>query len=694
MKFSLLVLPALLLVVCCKKSDPQSPPTPPAGKAETFKISKTTALPLELIVVTLDEPSDKKTLDGRLGVTPVIWQQLDVNTYSFLIPEATAPGTYELKLSGGTQAVSITVTPSPSPPDAVSYTQDFIKVAVSQSAQTQALQDSLVKQNVLSASAVAEGRRIRQQRLEEATAQFNALSEKDKKTCAQFIAANRANLDSLNQLIQEFGMLPALKSGRVQADCPLGIRDEYARCSMRKLIVLAGLTAASAYGLLLSIEAGVAGLVPGAIFLAIYGFSLDSLKDLLLYNLALTVIYLKNIGIDLGIARVAAGEEFKSGLGRVVTMKIPLRNVQEEMDKNSSDPTVKEFVGAVQNLRSLFSGKVGDFLSVKFDFLALKQGFILPESPDKLAVVVLNNTNVKANISNFKSGLFSLVFTTTEKVTQAFDYKLTYQYAGESVETVATGNTLIVDSAPITLAINTSDGVPIRTPGKANVEYTFTVQGNNWTPTTTSLLTWDFGDGSGERQVIGSAVARHSYKAAGTYPITVRLMSENNSAIYYYAKSEARIGEGAPNYYFSLQFGGQTYNFDAEKSFAHLLGGRLDIVGNIGNTIQAGIYFSPANLFAGVGPYKFIHHCDPKSAPQYVLGSHLFNLSTYKTIATTYSLGSVWGCDPSQPEHYQAPGQLIITANDGKVIEGTFEYTDYISKQPVTEGRFKVPLLP
>lgn len=657
-----------------------------------FSVSKKSASPLELIVVTLSEPSDKNTLTGSLGGTPMTWQRIDPTNYSFLVPETTPPGTHELKLVGSTQVVSLAVAVPAAIPNADNYTQEFMKVATVQFDQTKALQDSLVKQNLVSAAAVSEGRRIRQQKLDDATARFNALSEKDKKTCAQFIAANRADLDSLNRLLREFGALPALKNGRAQADCPFGVRDEYARCAMAKLIRLASLTALSAVGLIASIE--TANVPAALVFFAVYGFTFDSLKDLLLYNLALTVIYLKTLGVDLGIARVAAGEEFRSGVGRVVTMKIPLRNVQEQADANSSDPTVKEFVGAVRKLRELFNGKLGDLLSTRFDFLALRQDFILPESPGKLGVVVLNNVNIKAAISNFKNGRFSIVFTTTEKTTQAFDYKITYQYADESIEKVVTGNTLTVDSEPITLAINTYDGVPIRTPGKANAEYTFTVQGTNWTPNTTSLLTWDFGDGSGERQVIGNTSARHSYKVPGIYPITVRLMSETNSAIYYYAKAEARIGDGATEYYFSLKFGGQTYNFDAEKSYAYLIGGRLDIVGNIGSTIQAGIYFSPANLFAGIGPYKFIHHCDSKSAPQYALGSHLFNLSTYKTIATTYSLGSVWGCDSSQPEHYQAPGQLIITANDGKVLEGTFEYTDYISKQPVTEGRFKVPVLP
>ncbi|GAB4017106.1 hypothetical protein [Spirosoma koreense] len=575
--------------------------TPPPITGVGFQLSKSAAAPLEVLTVTLDEPSDNNMLDAKLGTMAVSLRQIDSKTYSFLIPDDVTPGTYALSISNSSKTVSLLVKEKPVIVNPTAYVQDYVKQAMDQFEESKALEDSLIKHNLISATANAQDRQSIQEKLNTAGAQFNALSAKDQKAYVQFIAANRSTLDSLNQLLAEFGQLAPLANGRQAVNCPLGIRDEYAQCAMVRLAFLAYFTASSWAAIAVGLETLDLPLVLlGSATLVI---AARQLYDLLLYNLALFLIYADLTSIVLEPkssvtipkpARKAAGAEFKNGIARTITYRIPLRNVQEEQDKNSPNQTIRNFVASIQKLRSIFNGRLGDFIGVKFDFLPLKQGYILPESALKLSVTVLNNPNVTAKISGFNQGLFDLTFSTNAKSNQTFDYKVSYQYGDTKVEQIASGNQLSVDS-------QTAD------------------------------------------------------------------------------------------YYYTVQFNGNTYTFPSV--YAQYIGGRFDIVGDA-DKLQTAIFFYPASLAVrGPSINKFLYHCTttPDQPDKYVLGAHLYDFNTQRAIETTYSRGAIYGCDASQPDDNATPGQLVITQNDGSVVEGTFEYTDYISKQPV-QGKFRVPI--
>lgn len=235
------------------------------------------------------------------------------------------------------------------------------------------------------------------------------------------------------------------------------------------------------------------------------------------------------------------------------------------------------------------------------------------------------------------------------------------------------------------------DGIPTLKSGEINKEYIFSADG--YSPTINTIYAWNFGNGTPDIQVKGDKTIKYTFTKQGLFPVRVRFSTEDNTS--YEANAIATIAtQDQPNtYYFELTANGTTYTFDPAKVYAHYLGGRFDIVAD-GDKLQTGIFFAPASLLvAGPSVNAFKYHCTPTpdQPTTYVLGAHLYSFATNKSIATTYSIGAIWGCDTSQPADNTTPGNLTITQNDGKTIAGTFVYTDYISKQPV-QGKFQVPI--
>lgn len=79
------------------------------------------------------------------------------------------------------------------------------------------------------------------------------------------------------------------------------------------------------------------------------------------------------------------------------------------------------------------------------------------------------------------------------------------------------------DSIKILIQSTETDGAPISVPGSSNTDYTFTclVEGAE---VQFLHFTWDFGDGSALQEAYQDNQMSHSWSAAGTYPLHVRVM--------------------------------------------------------------------------------------------------------------------------------------------------------------------------
>jgi len=243
-----------------------------------------------------------------------------------------------------------------------------------------------------------------------------------------------------------------------------------------------------------------------------------------------------------------------------------------------------------------------------------------------------------------------------------------------------------------TFTISTPDGAPITKAGEANKSYTFALNGTNWQPNSKSIIIWTFGDNTNQEEVLGSASVKHSYAKEGIFDVKARLYPEDGSVEERVAQAKAFIGSQAEgDFYITYAFGENSLVFPSEGVSASIKGGRFDIVGNY-QKLQTGIFFAPVSKFTGVGTYNFIHNCDPALADSYAIGAHLYSFATLAAIATTYSKAAVWGCAPNDKAVSSANGQVTVTKYDGKVIEGTFYYTDVITGLPVLNGKFRAPI--
>lgn len=648
-------------------------------------------MPLEVLTLKLDEDSDKKSIDAHIGTSTVTLQQIDKRVYALLIPESIVAGTYEIGLSNSQKTVSLTITERAAIINPTVYIQDFLKLSTTQFERAKAISDSLVKHTLITVDSATEERKSIQKKIDDATSQFDALPEKDKKICAQFIAANRTLLDSLNQLVTNVGVLTSLKSARVIANCPQNLRDEYVSCVMEKLLLSTSFVLYSIVGIRASLESigtllGATGL---AVFSVAFLISLDTLNKQLRYYLNSLTVY-SGDEPELTLSLTSVGNEIKSGLSRLVKLKLPLRNFQENLDKNSSDVSVKKFIHSVQLLRESFSGLLGDLLSVRFDFAPIRKGFMLPETIEKLSVTILNNTKVNPVIANLKNGLFDLSFTSTEKTDQIFDYKIKYLYGDTAIEKIVTNNKLVGTTNQVDLTdckIKTTDGIPITTLGETGKEYTFSLEGSCKFPKAT-LFSWNFGDGTADVVDADINQVKHTYKTAGNHTIKLRVLTQESGTDYIYFQTTAQIKEKVVSPYFTCKIDGIStelknqsfvdWSNNSKAIFGFSYDGGEQKVGNV----SIGLIVAK-NKLNGAGTYTF---------------------------NTTDIYGSVWivksidavtktHLDDIYDSHNKGAGSLIVTSMTPDFIEGTFSFTaseeQHLSNPKtviVTEGKFRVKI--
>ena len=640
-----------------------------------------------MITVTFKDSQTDKEVKAIIGSTAVTLMQIDAVTYSLVVPNAMAAGTYSVSLLNSSKTKSLTIKARKEVANPVQYNEAFLQQSKDVFAYMKATQDSLVKNGILTSTESAQTIDQLQAKLDEAQAKLLTATDAEKKQCAAFIDANRAQLDTVFTLLKTLGTL-SLRNARVAqrfADEPVSYDQEIIQIGYTihvlgpRLATLISMVAVAFLGggPLAAVAVAATVVVAWNTFFATYNRFIAAVGflDRTRKNLNLSVIN----GLKVAV-----------GVSKTIVASLPVSNFQEDQQANSPNATYKAIVEMARSLREkLLNPVVQPFVKLTIPTVVPKLGQLPVEAASRLSVAV-SNPNVKATVSDVKAGNVVMAFTTTQTTDQAFDVTLKYTYEGTEVAQTITGNTLQV-AAPLTFRLTTPSGAPLTTPGTVNTAYTFTMAANGWVPKASTLITWNWGDGTSIDQVQGRASVMHTYSKQGTFPIRAWFATEDNPI--YEAIASASIGEQKEVYYFQMNVNGTTYTFDPAKSFAGAVGGRFDIVGNIGQ-LQAGIFFAPASLLVpGPSINAFEYHCTatPDKPATYVLGSHLYSFATYKTLVTTYSLNSVWGCDPSPKPDNTTPGSLIITFNDGKTIEGTFDYTDYISKQPA-QGKFRVPI--
>ncbi|WP_157634922.1 PKD domain-containing protein [Spirosoma panaciterrae] len=683
----------LLLPFSCKHEGVSTTPNLAGGG---FMLSKTIAQPLEILTIVLDKPSSTPNLDVRLGTTSLSTIKIDDKTYAFQVPEATQPGNYACLIPTINQLVQVTIQQPTPIADPVTYTQAYLKLAATQFEKAKAVQDSLVKYNLITAATRTQEQKAMGQKLDDAIAQFNALTEKDKRACAQFIAANRARIDSLHSQIMTMGTMPSLKNGRVMADCPVSPIDTYTECTALKLKKLNAEMRSELFFLIASLEIGQ------PVFAAAFGVLF--LMDLYtLFEIQSSFVNLLSVysGED-PEATVEAKSTVKNGDSRIVSYLMPFINIHKDIDKKLVSQSIQEFIASFESIKQLVDTKLGSLIPLKIALPSIRKGKKLPEALEKLSVKILNNPKVSAVLSDFKNGLFRLSFKTDEKSSQQFDYKLSYQYAGKEITKTIESTTLVVTGTQVDLTdcqIKTSDGIPIITPGEAGKAYTFSLEGTCKFPRAT-LFSWNFGDGTADVVDADINQVKHTYKTAGNYTIKLRVLTQEPGTDYIYFEKAVSIKEpDKPNllsdYYITFTMNNTVYTADVPLTTE----GSLEF-SSLGATVQNGVKMSWVSLIGRWyllnNRFRDLMHIEFfngvfKGIGTYITGDHLvteFFTGTQDTyynaifkkgpfISPELRINGVWYLGKNG-------GEVIVSKYEkGKLIEGTFKYMvdEYINNQ-------------
>lgn len=670
----------LLLVFSCKKEE--SKPAP-IERTESFTLSKISVVPLEILILTLEKATDEKSLELKLGSSAITAKQIHGDQYGFMVPETISQGTYELKLKDGLKKVTVTVRNSPAISNPAAYIDEFVGLAATQFATLAKIEDTLVKQGLLTTSIALEERRTLNEKRQTFAAQVQALSENDKLKLARAISANRAPIDSLHSEIQSLIATQIPMKGRVMANCPTFPLDDYNDCVARKTAMLF---------VRVMIEAVI---VYGAFTVPVYGIPLGTALAIVFFQdvqllYRWTLNFLNRLAISSDPPELSFDDntspanEFKAGTNRLVIFRILLVNIYKGVDKKLASVDIQKFIESAESFNLFMTEKFKDLFTVKFEFPALRKGKRLPEIVDRLKVTVLNNPKVIGVISDFENGLFNLKFTSTEKKDQVFDYKISYQYAGKAVEKTIVNNKLLAGAGGVDLSdctIKTSDGIPIDKTGEIDKTYKFSLEGTCKFPPKT-LFFWDFGDG-GTDESVDSQTANHKFTKSGDFTVKVRVLMEGG-ADYVNREVKVKIGvsdDTGPEY-FTYKMNGKVFSSSDPRTHY------------VTSPINQGLFIDPLNYLVG---YKVVEgrgwdddhlwiKIGVRADQNLVQGSYpLTKPEKGKPALGVVMIGII------SNNIFADSGTLTVTRRDNSWIEGNFSFN--AGSFAITEGKFRIKLI-
>lgn len=644
----------VILLLCAQCKQKKDDPVPAPENENKYKLTSQQFVPLQAVGVTFVKPQNLADITATIGSATIVLKPINDTLFSFLSPEALSPGKYDLKITNNRQITEVTINPPNTISNPAEYYREFNEQTNEQLQKFITAQKQLIE---LGLATPEESNKLFdeiQRQLSNGAETFFSASKEEQKRAAQFISANRGALDSLSAVLSEIQL--AEKSGRITTPCEPRPYGTYCRCMARQILVTGSILAVSLKLMFVIPDPFLKVAVGGVVFLAMKEF-----QAILSNNLRLPSIY--DGGEPERLNLRTSGNNYLDGVASSMQFKIPIRSFQPELDKNSPIEEFKKLSTMLEEMKS-WAKILGNLFTIDILDNGIAKGYTYPDESSKLKVDIINNTNIKANTSNFKNQTFEITFTTSEKSDQNFDFKITYNYNGSDVSKVYTGATLKSGKIPLTIVGAASE--PIKSIGETYTSYEFSVKSENWQPSEKTVFTWDMGDGSEKKTVTGISKISHYYKTAGKFNITVTAMDGLEPIGI--ATEQCEIQFRSRTLYTKVYFTANGKEYKSEKNGDYFLSTRDKIyaiggwtdgtkVGDICNID----FLIPHSKFKGVGTYDLKTDVD----------THL-SIREEKMCHGVYT-------------SFRSPnvnGTLVITSYENNIIEATFEFV--ISPLPRT----------
>ncbi|MBI1184823.1 hypothetical protein GC194_11150 [bacterium] len=416
-----IVLLAFVAANCGKKD---VPPDNNNNTQDTFtlRLNKYAFKAYEIGVVRSSQTFSQDTFEGRLGDKVMVFKKTDDSRLSFLVPDVPT-GDYDLKLQSLNYNLSLSITEAAkvqAPLQELSafvgnYDKDFDDMKV-----------HVLKMDSMGFITDKEAQIAAIETMRDSTKwaveQFKNLSMEEQQQAMQFINANREALDELNRILDGIYQDGSFK----KATCETEKDWEKAKCLINEFRfgVRQATLPAVVGGIAGSFFAGV-GALPGSIIGAVL-FRNTVIKGIKrAVGASVELAKWAFVPVDNVTAEVAVFKDvlkFKE-TPKEITYSFETRSPNKNLDANVADLGVLfECMGLIEDLCRRLNVEnakvVSNDIKKKYD----------PQDFSRLQMVVTNNSAVRGEVIPQYGGNPQLHFTTDEKVSQQFRFKLVLPY--------------------------------------------------------------------------------------------------------------------------------------------------------------------------------------------------------------------------------------------------------------------------
>lgn len=435
----------LCLNRCKKETEENTSSTQLLPKKTNVKVFEAVSVEVKNFDVTDD------SLQGSFGNFPIVVYNLK-NNLAFVVPDV-AEGTYELNLLGQKLSFNVTIQQPVADPDA--YVSNLIaNITIDNTIQAAIIAklDSAKARNpaVDVASVVANFNKLQQIKTD-AQNQFAALSPAEKQTVAQFFAANKDLLDTLNRINSILAdlTLSYKTQGEVEDfDAKVNEQTRKWTVSLSTFLKAAPLSVALGAAVTTITANPVFGVLVGgycfvkslsalrAQFEKFQGVPLNAINNFTAYKTTTTIA------------------SFGNGVERELSVSNDYTNINSNV-LNTMDnyQQLKEFVNSLSDFAGIFN-KLNSWFSLGLDGNpqpVSQWTNVVTENKrvhaNYLSIVNISNPNVTVTVNN-SQGALMLTFNTSAPLPQDFDFDLVYDNPGFARYT-KTYSTSISDSASI-----------------------------------------------------------------------------------------------------------------------------------------------------------------------------------------------------------------------------------------------------
>jgi len=433
-----LVLTAGLLIFpqSCKKDNKNDTQPPDNQGTPTLTALKTNVMVYELISLKANSMTlNQSSYNGTVGSLAVKIAKVNDTLMVFMMPDVAGSVSLQTTIEGHSFTLGFTSQQGPAISNPSGYINTFVNsFNIPIDPQYQNCRDSI---NLY-------------------FNKFNSLSTQEKMQTAEFIQANRANLDIINSSInQASASLDSVKCNKYkskQEKNPAQIIEDITT-PIEISIMKIGLVAGSSGFLVYAAAASSVALAPAAVAVGVglcVGIAAyEVYKDVPIITKSI------NQSINSVEAKFLSNKsnQYNNNSAANISCKITRENIQ---DKTYPEPWLNNFVKSVKSFDHLWtenywSTYLNGINPPNFPAEATQDGNTYDMS--NLTLVITNNNNVTGQLGGTVDNL-TVTFSTSETTTQNFQFKIIYNDGVFTTETPVVDGTLNI--APLTNVINVS----------------------------------------------------------------------------------------------------------------------------------------------------------------------------------------------------------------------------------------------